>query len=154
MIEYAIATIRLFMQTDWKRGIDELLYTTRGSNIQLPDKTYDWQATILEEIFVGQWVIAKLNTQSREERKEQESQRMSKSQANLLNVPILDKFIELGIYEILVHVKAIDLQSQSVLTEYNDSNTMTVNYIWFPVECLTPCLLQIPPKSYSFLPES
>jgi hypothetical protein len=51
-------------------------------------------------------------------------------------------------------VKAIDLQSQSVLTEYNDSNTMTVNYIWFPVECLTPCLLQIPPKSYSFLPES
>jgi hypothetical protein len=42
LIEYAIATVRFFMQTDWKKAIDELLYTTRGSNIQLPDKTYDW----------------------------------------------------------------------------------------------------------------
>ena len=42
MIEYAIASIRMLIQQNFKIGMDELIHTTNGSNMKFPDNNYDW----------------------------------------------------------------------------------------------------------------
>ena len=50
MINYAVESIRFTMKNDYNKGMDELKHTTKGSQINLPDRHYDWKVKIIDEV--------------------------------------------------------------------------------------------------------
>jgi hypothetical protein len=67
---------------------------------------------------------------------------------------LIGKLTSLGIEELLVQIKAIDGKNGIALTEYTDSDTMTVHWIWFPITHLCSLERSVPPKVVGFLPST
>ena len=67
---------------------------------------------------------------------------------------MIDKLVGLGIYQILVQIKAVDGRHNTVLTEYFDPDTTTVHWIWFPVSHLSHVERPVAPKPSGFLLET
>ena len=63
---------------------------------------------------------------------------------------MLNKLINLGIDEIVVLIKAVDLRGNVVLAEYQDPDTMQIHSIWVPVSHLSDLNNPLPPRAVGF----
>ena len=48
------------MVMNWKMAMEQHKYTVKGSEINFPDKNWDWNVLFFDEIPVGSWAVAKL----------------------------------------------------------------------------------------------
>lgn len=62
----------------------------------------------------------------------------------------MNKLINLGIDEIVVLIKAVDMRANVVLVEYQDPDTMQVHSIWIPVSHLSDLHNPLPPRAIGF----
>ena len=140
--------------------MDELRNTVKGSEINFPDKNWDWNMLFFDEISVDSWTTAKLKlVRSKGEDDEDGTEEKlisddSKKDIKKLGIPLLDKLLDLGIEEILVQVKAMEYKRNCVLAEYTDSDTMTKYWLWLPMSSLRLIPALIEPAAISFLPQT
>jgi len=88
----------------------------------IPDSNHDWSAFTTEECVVGQWAVAKLK---------------AKSGAFVSDSPLIVKLASLGVTEICVQIRAVDLVNNQVLVQYVDHDSVAVGSMWLPVSALT-----------------
>lgn len=123
MIQSVMLSVKGMLQMNWNMGIDELKYGCKGSEIYFPDQYWDWSQLFFDEISVDSWINLSLKQGRKkftDEDEEDQEEKDHGKQLKPLNIPVLDKLINLGIHEILVQVKAIEFKRQSVLVEYTD----------------------------------
>ncbi len=64
--------------------------------------------------------------------------------------PLLNKLIDLGIEEIVVLIKAVDMRDNVILGEYWDHDAMQVHSIWIPINFLNDLHSPLPPRSVGY----
>lgn len=108
-MEFAFEQLRFPLRHgDQQKALEEALIMLEKkipAGCIIPDDSYDWSAKMPEECIVGSWFLVKL--------------------------PELKSVF--GIEEIIVMLKAIDLESKIGLVEYVDIESMRYN-IWIPLK--------------------
>ena len=103
------------------------------AGVILPDANHDWTTFSIEEIFVGQWAIAKIL-----------------NKAGMLNSPFFNHQKKLGNLEVCVQVISVDVKSATVLVLYHDYENLQLLSIWLPITCLKPVENPLTPHANSF----
>ncbi|CDW79829.1 hect domain and rcc1-like domain-containing protein [Stylonychia lemnae] len=119
-----------------------------------PDDNHDWSSKMADECIVDSWALAKLKTQRASIQNQQAGQQQQNNISGDTNYPLLNKLINLGIEEIVILIKAIDLKTNVILAEYQDSDTMQVHSIWIPVSYLNDLHTLLPPRAVGYTMDS
>lgn len=87
-----------------------------------PDDNYDWTSKMPDECIVDSWALAKFKTQrpsnASNSNNSQQSQASQAMQLGETSYPLLNKLINLGIEEIVVLIKAVDVRGNVILAEF------------------------------------
>lgn len=121
-----------------------------------PDDNYDWTSKMPDECIVDSWALAKFkqgrssgssgNQQAQNSQKPSDGQHMNGE----TSYPLLNKLIDLGIEEIVVLIKAVDMRDNVVLGEYWDHDAMQVHSLWIPINFLNDLNSPLPPRSVGY----